>query len=172
MANLTTYTDEQAANALAMLEANGGNAKKTAALLGIPRTTLRAWVGRSHSRTARPKKVPAKLVQDRSAEIADSLENLAAKAVGLADGKAEAATYKDLLIGAGIAIEKVQLLRGRATTRSESLRIELVSGESLRALADRVMHKALPERIDAPIYASPPKESREQATTEQNTQDF
>lgn len=141
MARLTEYSDAQAANALSMLEANGGNAKRTAALLGIPRTTLRQWANRAQSSTARPKQVSAQLVKDRSAEIADSLEDLAARSVGLAGSgeKLAAASYKDLLIGAGIAIEKVQLLRGRATSRNESLTIHLVAGAGLQELAERTL---------------------------------
>jgi transposase-like protein len=146
MANTTTYTDEQVANAIAMLRANGGNAKRTASQLGIPRTTIRAWAGRSHSVSARPKQVKTSIVQNRSREIADSLEDLAAKAVGFADSKMETASYKDLLIGVGIAIEKVQLLRGGATSRTESLRIELVAGGSLRELGER----SITDQIDRP----------------------
>lgn len=41
MAN--TYTDQQVAEALAALELNGGNVKRTAAETGIPRATLIRW---------------------------------------------------------------------------------------------------------------------------------
>jgi transposase-like protein len=37
------YTDEQRANALAALAANGGNANRAAKELGIPVRTLRNW---------------------------------------------------------------------------------------------------------------------------------
>lgn len=147
MARLTTYSDEEVANALAMLRANGQNAKKTAALLGIPRTTIRAWAGRAHSSTGKqmyPKQVKPELLQERSEEIATSLENLAAMSVGFAVEKMPEASYKDLLIGAGIAIEKVQLLRGRATSRNESLVIQLVAGGSLNELANVALNRTTP----------------------------
>jgi hypothetical protein len=162
VARATEYSDDQAAHALAMLEANGGNAKKTAALLGIPRTTLRQWAGRAKSSTARPKVVRAELVQDRSAEIATNLENLAAKSIGFADAKMETASYKDLLIGAGIAIEKVQLLRGKATSRSESLRIELVAGGSLQELAARTMSGTNPPPALGPGAGLVPGDNKQQ----------
>lgn len=37
------YTDDQVAQALAALDLNGGNVKRTARDLGIPRTTLVRW---------------------------------------------------------------------------------------------------------------------------------
>ena len=38
-----SYSDEQKASALAALAANGGNARLTAAQVGVPRTTLLKW---------------------------------------------------------------------------------------------------------------------------------
>src|SRR5262245_52205925 len=43
MARQRRYTDEDKQRALAELEANGGNTKRTARLLGIPRTTILQW---------------------------------------------------------------------------------------------------------------------------------
>jgi hypothetical protein len=40
---VTRYTDEQVRDALVQLELNGGNVKRTAVALGIPRTTLIEW---------------------------------------------------------------------------------------------------------------------------------
>jgi hypothetical protein len=138
MASHRTFTDDEVAGALATLQANGGNAKRTADTLGISRTTLRGWAGR-HDNTPQPKQVSAELVRDKSVELANNLEALALKSVGLADEKVVTASYKDLLIGAGIAIEKVQLLRGRPTQRTESLKISLVVPGGLRSLARNVI---------------------------------
>jgi hypothetical protein len=39
------YSDEDRAEALAVLDANAGNLKRTARDLGIPRATLQEWAG-------------------------------------------------------------------------------------------------------------------------------
>lgn len=145
MARLTEYTDDQAAHALAMLKANGGNAKRTAALLGIPRTTLRQWAGRAQSMNALPKQVSEERVQDQTRELAQRLERVALLSVdeGIDEAIAKASA-KDRMIVAGIAIEKRQLLIGSPTSRNASVVIHLVGGGSLKELAEVTLNRTTP----------------------------
>ena len=139
MANKTRYTDEQIATSLATLQANSGNAKRTAKSLGIPLTTLRQWAGRAQSSTAHPKQVDPALVDQQSEKLAGNWERIALGATDKAFERLDEASVKDLLIGAGIATEKVQLLRGRATSRSEGSQIVYVQPAALRDLAGDVI---------------------------------
>lgn len=135
-----TYTDETRANVLATLQANGGNAVKTAKQLGIPRTTIRQWAGEANlgpGVAVMPRKVPTALVEGKMAELANNLEAVAFKAVELANEKADGASYKDLLVGTGIAVEKMLLLRGQATSRVETFKVSLVGVSDLRTAALR-----------------------------------
>jgi transposase-like protein len=142
VANMTQYTDDDRARAVVMYQANGGNAKRTAHLLGVSRSTLRGWVGKdsagSTNGTARIP--PTELVQDRSRELGDRLEDVAALAIG--EGMEEAilrSSGKDRAVIAGIAIEKAQLLKGKPTSRDVSLSVTLVASGTLNELGDRTL---------------------------------
>jgi hypothetical protein len=114
-------------------------------LLGVSRSTLRGWVGKTRSEhvssTTGIARVPsAELVQDRSLELGNRLEDVAALAIG--EGMEEAilrSTAKDRAVVAGIAIEKAQLLKGRPTTRNESLSVTLVASGTLNELGARTL---------------------------------
>lgn len=140
MARLTEYTDEQRANGLAVLASTGGNMLKAARLLGVSRSTLRGWAGKSGSTTGFPREPQVVEVRAKTIQLADRLEQVAHLAVGLSIGeKIEDASAKDRLVVAGIAIEKMQLLRGGPTQRQESVSVTLVAGGSLRELAASVL---------------------------------
>ena len=162
MARLTEYSDERAAQALAVLESVHGNVKKAARLTGVPRTTLQGWAGRG-SKKVKPKVVSAELVRDERQKLSEKWErtvNTALDRAGLEEVLSKA-SYKDLLVGAGIGTEKVELLQGRATSRSESLRIELVAGGSLQELASRTMSgttTALPAVLEGRLVPTEDKE--------------
>ena len=138
MANLTTYTDEQVANALALLRANGGNAKRTATQLGISRSTLRGWAGRLDNKTGHSKEVPPALVDEQAHEMAIGLDVLAGrirdKVAAALDGVpiTKASEIRDLLVSLGITIEKASFARGGPTSRTASVTVSLVAGPSLQ----------------------------------------
>lgn len=152
------------ATIIAALEANGGNAKKTAAQLGIPRSTLRYVVGRM-SQNAR-----GKVHKDASPEVvADLAENwrkVAEKGTAIALAAMEhidpaemrSRDVKELLIGAAVATEKRELLTGRPTQRTESVRIALVDASALRTLAAQMARPALqaPADVEGEYIEQPP----------------
>ena len=146
-----TYSDDEAAHALAVLKANRGNARKTSAALAIPRTTLRQWAGRAKSSNAVPKVVPAEAyeaavgnlgtkwlqIADKGVEVTlEALQTVKPASLNMRD-------IKDLATAAAIATDKNQLLSGGPTSR-ESREIRIVYGldpsiRSLRQLGERVI---------------------------------
>src|SRR6185503_2578167 len=142
MARLTHYDDDQVANALAVLKANGGNALKTSEMTGIPRSTIRSWAGELEYA---PRTIDPNKVQEKSLELADMLQEVAFIAVG--EGMEEAilkSSARDRMIVAGIAIEKRQLLTGGPTSRNASVIIHLAGSGSLKELADRTLNGTTP----------------------------
>lgn len=133
------YSDEQVAHALAVLTSNGGNLLKTSRATGVERATLRAWQA-GELRQHKPDVVNEKR-EGKEQAISDKLETFAHKAAERASGDEFVAELKgkDLLIAAGIAIEKVQLLRGRPTSRSESATIVYVQPTALRDMSGEVI---------------------------------
>src|SRR5262245_44112651 len=102
------YTDEERAQALAALAANGGNVKATAAKIGLPVKTLQNWSsGMVHPEVAN-------LGQERKADLADAFESVARKLIGVADRGAERLNAKDAMIAAGVAVDKMTMLRGQS----------------------------------------------------------
>jgi transposase-like protein len=110
--NRTAYSDEEKASALTLLTVNNGNIKRTAAALGIPRSTLTAWVkGRgAHSGVT-------KLCHLKKESLADRFEAVARAMLDAAVDKAKLAdtSLLDLMIAAGICVDKMLLLRGQPT---------------------------------------------------------
>lgn len=143
MAEHVRYSDEEIAHALAVLRANGGNAKKTSIALGIPRTTLRQWAGRAQSETARPRRVASSVVRRAEDALASRWERIASvasekalAAIEMLDPAAlRVGQLRDLVVQAAIATDKQQLLRGGATSRVENVRVSYVDAGALRARA-------------------------------------
>lgn len=105
---MNTYTDEQRIAALAALEANGGNVKRTAAAVGIPRSTLQLW--RDSAVAAAP-------------ELALTLAPAATVKTDWADLFGEAAK-----LGAQLITENLQRYAGTPLKPSELRDVAVVSG--------------------------------------------
>jgi len=136
------YSEDEIASALAMLRANGGNAKRTAKHLGISRTTLRQWAGLS---PVRGKQVGPDLVEAHSMVLADKLDVLAQRLIdkvsdGLNDIPMEdSGDVRNLLVAGGITIEKASFARGGATSRTETTQIVYIQPNALHDLSIRVL---------------------------------
>lgn len=141
MAEHVEYDDEAVANALAVLRSNRGNMKRTAAQLGIPRTTLRQWAGRNEkTTTGSTRDVPAPLMDEARTKLAATFKQRAQQIMdAVTPEKLEKASARDLLIAAGIATEKAELLTGGPTARTESVRVSLVEPDALRSDKLRVI---------------------------------
>lgn len=124
-----SYSDRQKAEALAALDANGGIVNRTANQLGIPRKTLEQWakdIGTGED--------VAHIRQEKRIDLAQSLEDVAYKLVEAMPGKISEANLQQIATSAGIAIDKMRLLRGEAT-------VITAEASRLREAADKLAEK-------------------------------
>lgn len=112
------YTEEEKASALAVLKVNGGNVAKTADVLGIPRTTLISW--RDSVRKLSP--ATKELRAEKNEAIAARFEALVDQLLGVVEVKADDMNGRDAMLAAGVATDKMRLLRDETT--------EIVGGQS------------------------------------------
>ncbi len=136
-----SYSSEYKARALAIVDSHYGNIQRAANDLGIRPETLRYWVVNKE----RFREVHAQ----KQAELADECEADARYYFALARDKAPDAPYNQLMTGAAIAVDKMQLLRGQPTSIANVNigRVELTSllSEALEAgLMDCVDGELLP----------------------------
>ena len=110
------YTSDDKAAALAALEANDGNLRRTARETGIGDATLRRW--RAETDARKDAAVDARMPQAR-ATLADRLRHFVDTALGVAPDKLHDANLRDVMTGVGIAIDKLQLLEGKPTSIDE-----------------------------------------------------
>ena len=118
MAKRKRYDDKFRASAVVMLEAAGypgklGALSSTAKHLGIPDRTLSRWYN------AEQNPPPDKLVKEKRGELSDLLRREIDSALGAMDNARPDASYRDLGTVAGILIDKLQLITGKPTERSE-----------------------------------------------------
>lgn len=108
------YSDEDRANALAALAANGGNLNRTARELGIPRQTIQAWANGEHHPEA------AENGASKRGLLADKLEEVAWSLVGMIEPAGRKAQTKGavgpIATAFGITIDKMRLLREQSTS--------------------------------------------------------
>lgn len=109
------YSEAFRAGALACLDANGGNVKRTARELGVPEKTLAGWAAGRNP-------VGAELRAQKRTELVESTERLAEALAGgitakVRDGRA---SVEEMCIAFGIAVDKLLLLQNRANSRAES----------------------------------------------------
>ena len=139
------YDDEYRASAVLMLEAAGYPDRKGALAtvsshLHMPAATLSRW-GREKQNPP-----PTDLVSEKRLDLVAELTDLLGLSLKAAKDTVGEATYRELMTGVGILVDKVQLLTGQATARAEvggpnggpvALRVEYVndwravSGQSL-----------------------------------------
>ena len=127
------YTEEQKSAALASLDANGGNVKKTARLTGIPITTLRDWRDGEHvSATVAEKRT------EKKADLADLYEQVTRDILGsISRDDIAKSNLSSRLTGAAIATDKMQLLREKPTSINAQYDSPEARMERLSAIFDR-----------------------------------
>lgn len=124
------YSDQDKAVALAALETHHGNVTEAAAFAGVPRKTLEEW------RDGRTAEDVANIRQEVKQSLADRLEDIAHQYLDVLPEKIPKATLMQLSTALAIAVDKMQLLRGEATSISGTAsREERV--EELRTLIRR-----------------------------------
>jgi transposase-like protein len=125
------YTPDERTTALAALAANAGNVEATARALGMPARTLRSWV-----RGERTPPMPAEDVPPKKADLAARFEQIAWRCLSsVTPEKLAAAPVNHLMTAAGIATDKMRLLRGEPTAIAEhgvALDFRKLTDEQLR----------------------------------------
>jgi transposase-like protein len=123
------YSDEERANALAALAANGGNVNRTASQLRIPAKTLENWQkGSCHPEAAENG-------ERKKGPMADALEAVAWKLLDSIPEKIARAPLNQTATALGIALDKARLLRGEPTNITQDL-AGLSDDELDRRIAD------------------------------------
>ena len=95
-------------------------------MTNIPQTTLHAWVNGQGGVDS----IDYQVIADQlKANLQSRLTASASKFLSLAQEKASDASFKDLMVGTGIALEKEALLGGNATHRIEhvSKKIDVIN---------------------------------------------
>ena len=133
------YTDDDKAEALAQLDANGGRIAYTARQLGIPLTTLYWW---EQGRGVDPAVVQLRSVKRE--ELGEELRQVARIGARLALEKAEDAEFRDLMVGVGIAVQRSAELLGENVAIIEHRPAKVSVLEALETL-----YKAAQERDPA-----------------------
>lgn len=123
---MAKYTDAQRAEALAALQANGGNLSATSRATGIPHSTLKRWRDQPDPRLA-------ELGEEKKADLGDRLESIANALVDAIPEKIADAPLNHVSVALGIAIDKLRLLRGEATEVTE-----VRGSDAKRELAERI----------------------------------
>jgi crotonobetainyl-CoA:carnitine CoA-transferase CaiB-like acyl-CoA transferase len=118
----TKYSDVQRAETLAVLDSNNNNLTRTAEQTKVPFSTIKTWNdGAIHPHVA-------KLRAEKKPELADIFENIARTHLTNAadENKIDKTSSKDSVLTAGIAVDKMLLLRGQPTSivQTQQSRVE------------------------------------------------
>ncbi len=122
------YSLEQKAEVLALVSANGGNVDRTARETNIPHQTIRFWLAN--------KERFSNLQSQQTQDLAQRFENNIHLALNLAESKASEASYAQLMTGAAIATDKMQLLRNQPTSITQH-----INSESLTVVLQQVLNE-------------------------------
>lgn len=128
------YTDDDRANALAALAANGGNVKLTANQIDIPETTIRKWLS-----SEQHPEITKKGAQKKG-PLSDYLEKIAWQLADSLPGKTDQSSLQQVATSLGIVIDKMRLLRNEPT---EINRNEGGADDDLRKLTDEQLVERL-----------------------------
>lgn len=134
MAGKRVYTDEDRALVKMHLDAHDGAIKPTARDAGIPIATVRDWK-RKWEREGVPETIQDALPAVRD-DFVDKAIALRDKALAVADSKLDAdrTTAKDAMWIAAVLVDKIRLVQGQATSRTETASVGSLPTEELRVL--------------------------------------
>jgi transposase-like protein len=129
------YSDEEKAQALAILYANNGNIAEAQRQLGIPYRTLANWA--AEEREGQTHAAIANIGNQKKSDLAQRLEEIARELADAMPDKIQAATLQQVATSMAIAIDKMQLLRGAPTS---------ISDIAIEQIADRIERMTDDER--------------------------
>lgn len=111
-----TYSEEDKARVFVVLATNQGNVKRTARDTGIPISTVRSWKVEWEETGTPP--LP-EVVEVAAGEFLDDAERVRAKALIELERKIPDATPSALVATVGMLTDKIQVVKGLATSRQE-----------------------------------------------------
>ena len=135
------YTEEQRAEVFTMLTIHDGNVKRTARESGIAEQTVRDWK-KLWERRGLPANVSEVLPAIMDAKV-NQYEEVRDKALGIALERLDdpKTTAKDATWIAGVMTDKIRLLRGEVTSRTENVNNGPSTAEVGEAIA-AALHQA------------------------------
>lgn len=123
---------------MAWYQANGNNLKRTARQWEIPVATLQHWVYNQHGiNDGVRKRIPKK-----RKELHELFEAECRAALQSAEEIRESAPYGTLMMAAGLAAEKMRLLREQPTAINQNLNIN-ADDDTILAIAETIRFKRL-----------------------------
>lgn len=138
------HSEDEVAQVQAMVR-SGMSDKRAAQVAGVGRDTVRRWTRDGSLPVGVDREAVAEKAGAAQEQIAQKLEVMVPEMLEAARAQIPTAKFKDLLIGVGIGIEKLELLRGRPTGRSESTKIVYLAPTALAELS------AVPETATPPL---------------------
>ena len=116
------YSDQERAEAMLVLAANGGNLSATAIDTGIPYHTLRHWAAGDRHPEA------IQMAKEKMPPLADRLEEVVSLlAEGMDDPlKIQKAPLNQIAVALGILIDKVHILRGQSAGSASGVFAEIL----------------------------------------------
>lgn len=159
MAGRSTYSDEDKAAVLAVLAANGGNAKRTSRETGVPLGTLRYWAKGKAS-------PPAEVVQQQTDEFVSKAEKIRSMALSKLETAVESGeiSARDLITVIGVLDDKITRASGLPTQRTEHQHalpsreeLQLVLGAAIGGMIDAAERRDDEIIEDAEYSVVPPR---------------
>lgn len=130
------YSDNDKAAALAFLDFNKGNVQRSAKALGIPNSTLDEWVkGRNQNAEV------SDLRNDKKVDISTLIDAAVRDMVSASEGKLSTANFQQLWTGVGIAVDKMQILKGEPSSITKD-----VTKHSNEERVDRILRLVKPAK--------------------------
>ena len=116
------YSDSQVAEALAVVDACGGNVQRASKTTGVPRKTLEGWTNGRSQRVSAPEIVDevAELRHEKRGDLASKMEEVAWRLAEAIPSKINDAPLNQIALSLGIVIDKMRLLREESTAINEN----------------------------------------------------
>jgi len=131
------YTEQQRADTLIALEANGGNISLTSEQTGIPRPTIYSWLSDNLTLKSDHAIATAELIPATREAFKTRLTSLRDKVLGHLEVNFEDLSARESVVALGILIDKVELLEGNATSRTAVVG----SGETIDEAITRITNE-------------------------------
>lgn len=133
-ATRSRYSPSEKARVKAILDANGGNVKRTARETGMTPQTVRLWKQKWEREGVEP--AVADVLPAITADIVDSIVRVRDKALLRLEAAIDADELKgrDLIVAVGVLTDKERLIQGQATSRTENTSAGALPAEEVREM--------------------------------------